>query len=195
MQNFEAHGSVLAGNPRRECWLVEIQEVEVTKDGRGIILFHEAAAGARGFAPFTWALISTTTVQPHPGLVQCQRSPDFIVMAHFLPSQVTTGMKGGGCEGDVWLLKFCVCWDAAVCAISVGGFFNVWDGVRKTNDWNGLRKANIRMAFVRRTTGAPSYRPDPPRDFSSVTPVRQSTADRFWPLWKGDYAWQSTMLR
>jgi hypothetical protein len=40
---------------------------------------------------------------------------------------------GGGCEGGGWLLKFCVCWDAAVCAISAGGFFSVWNGVRNAN--------------------------------------------------------------
>jgi hypothetical protein len=28
-------------------------------------------------------------------------------------------------RGGVRLLKFYVCWDAAVCAVSVGGFFNV----------------------------------------------------------------------
>jgi hypothetical protein len=38
-----------------------------------------------------------------------------------------------GCEGGGRLLKFDVCWDAAVCAVSAGGFFSVWDGVRKTN--------------------------------------------------------------
>jgi hypothetical protein len=29
------------------------------------------------------------------------------------------------CEGGVRLLKFHVCWDAAVCAVSADGFFNV----------------------------------------------------------------------
>jgi hypothetical protein len=38
-----------------------------------------------------------------------------------------------GCEGGERLLKFDVCWDAAVCAVSAGGFFSVWDGVRKAN--------------------------------------------------------------
>jgi hypothetical protein len=28
-------------------------------------------------------------------------------------------------RGGVRLLKFCVCWDAAVCPISAGGFFSV----------------------------------------------------------------------
>src|SRR6476660_4965674 len=32
-------------------------------------------------------------------------------------------LSGGGCEGDAPLLKFLVCWDAAVCAVSAGGFF------------------------------------------------------------------------
>jgi len=45
------------------------------------------------------------------------------------PSGGRTG--SGGCEGGGRLLKFDVCWDAAVCAVSAGGFFSVWDGVRK----------------------------------------------------------------
>jgi hypothetical protein len=32
---------------------------------------------------------------------------------------------GGGCEGGAPLLKFLVCWDAAVCAVSAGGFLYV----------------------------------------------------------------------
>src|SRR2546421_671151 len=40
---------------------------------------------------------------------------------------------GKGCEGGERLLKFVVCWDAAVCAVSAGGFFSVWEGVRKAD--------------------------------------------------------------
>src|SRR5882672_10549899 len=32
---------------------------------------------------------------------------------------------GGGCEGGAPLLKFHVCWDAAVCAVSADGFLYV----------------------------------------------------------------------
>jgi hypothetical protein len=49
---------------------------------------------------------------------------------------------GRGCEGGHRLLKFDVCWDAALCAVSAGGFFSVWDGARKTNVWHGARKTN-----------------------------------------------------
>ena len=41
--------------------------------------------------------------------------------------------RGKGCEGGERLLKFVVCWDAAVCAVSAGGFFSVWEGVRKAD--------------------------------------------------------------
>jgi hypothetical protein len=44
---------------------------------------------------------------------------------NFPPCRAKPGGTGQGCEGGVRLLKFHVCWDAAVCAVSVGGFFNV----------------------------------------------------------------------
>jgi len=31
--------------------------------------------------------------------------------------------------------KICVCWDAAVCAVSVGGFFSVWSNLRMAKGW------------------------------------------------------------
>ncbi len=34
-------------------------------------------------------------------------------------------LRGGGCEGGAPLLKFIVYWDAAVCAVSAGGFLYV----------------------------------------------------------------------
>src|SRR5258708_17848082 len=49
------------------------------------------------------------------------------------PTNCWRTQLGRGCEGDGWLLKFNVCWDAAVCAVSAGGFFSVWDDVRKAN--------------------------------------------------------------
>src|SRR2546429_6227786 len=69
------------------------------------------------------------------------------------PRQRTTQQAVGGrgqaqgCEAHGRLLKFSVCWDAAVCAVSVGGFFSVWDRVCK------------------RRSGDPSFRPDSPRAF------------------------------
>jgi len=39
--------------------------------------------------------------------------------------------SGGGCSGGGRLLKFNVCWDAAVCAVSAGGFFSVGKAFRK----------------------------------------------------------------
>ena len=58
------------------------------------------------------------------------------------------GSLRGGCEGGERLLKFLVCWDAAVCAVSAGGFLSVWNGVRKTNVWYSVRKTNDwRLAF------------------------------------------------
>src|SRR5207249_2958430 len=64
-------------------------------------------------------------------------------------SQQAVGGRGQaqGCEAHGRLLKFSVCWDAAVCAVSVGGFFSVWDRVCK------------------RRSGDPSFRPDSPRAF------------------------------
>lgn len=42
-------------------------------------------------------------------------------------------MDRAGCEGDKRLLKFDVCWDAAVCAVNAGGFFCALHGVREAN--------------------------------------------------------------
>jgi len=53
------------------------------------------------------------------------------------------GRAVGSCEGHGRLLRFSVCWDAAVCALCADGFFCVLLGVRK------------------RTTDAPSFRPVP----------------------------------
>src|SRR6266403_4181320 len=39
--------------------------------------------------------------------------------------QAEAASPGGGCEGGAPLLKFLVCWDAAVCAVSAGGFLYV----------------------------------------------------------------------
>src|SRR4029077_14340177 len=62
--------------------------------------------------------------------------------------------------------KLHVCRDAAVCAVSAGGFFSVWNGVRKT-------------------ISDLSYRPDPLELFSSATAVRRCSTHRFWPLREG----------
>ena len=59
--------------------------------------------------------------------------------------QVSAAVGAVGDEvarGGQRLLKFDVCWDAAVWAVSAGGFFSVWDGVRKTNVWHGARKTS-----------------------------------------------------
>src|SRR5439155_5002151 len=82
-----------------------------------------------------------------------------------------------GCEGDGRLLKFNVCRDAAVCAVSAGGFFSVWDDVRK-------RRSGDRLIGL-----------TPLELFSSVTAVRKHAPRRFWPLRKGDYEWQNMMWR
>jgi hypothetical protein len=55
MLSFEAHGSVLAGNPPGHRRLVEMQKIEVAKDGRRIRLLHNAAAAAAGVFPFSFA--------------------------------------------------------------------------------------------------------------------------------------------
>jgi len=39
----------------------------------------------RGFCPSSSLLVSTKTTQWHAACVQCQRSPDFIIMALHLP--------------------------------------------------------------------------------------------------------------
>ncbi len=69
----------------------------------------------------------------------------FISRNHF-------GQTHSGCEWAVPLLKFDVCWDTAVCAVSAGGFFCVLNGVRKANVSDGVRKTN---------DWRPSYWPDP----------------------------------
>jgi len=46
-----------------------------------------------------------------------------------------------GCERGGRLLKFNVCWDPAVCAVSAGGFFSVWKAVRKGNGWRPVLSA------------------------------------------------------
>ena len=50
-----------------------------------------------------------------------------------VPTSLPRRQSGGGCSGGGRLLKFNVCWDAAVCAVSAGGFFSVWEGVRKAD--------------------------------------------------------------
>ena len=57
-------------------------------------------------------------------------------------SKLLTDAMRQSCEGDGRLLKFVVCWDAAVCAVSAGGFFSVWDCARKTDVRDGVRKAS-----------------------------------------------------
>ena len=105
-----------------------------------------------------------------------------------LATSSEAGSFGGGCEAGVRLLKFLVCWDAAVCAVSAGGFLSVWNGVRKTNVWNGIRKTNDwRLAFWL----------DPleflrARHWCDGNPTTRS-GHGSWPLRKGDYEWQSTM--
>ena len=47
----------------------------------------------------------------------------------------------GGCEGRGRLLKFLVCRDAAVYAVSADGFFSVWNSVRGANDWRPVLSA------------------------------------------------------
>jgi hypothetical protein len=56
-------------------------------------------------------------------------------------------------RGGARLLKFAVCWDAAVCAVSADGFFDV--------------SAAVGEQTAHRLTGLP------PSSFSSVTPVLQ----------------------
>src|ERR1700737_4377083 len=46
MENPAAHGSILGRIPVSVHRLRESQEIKVAKDGRGITLFHNAAAGA-----------------------------------------------------------------------------------------------------------------------------------------------------
>jgi dihydrolipoyl dehydrogenase len=58
-------------------------------------------------------------VTPQTGLLQTRSAP----------GKVLAKRPRRGCEGDGRLLKFSVCWDAAVCAVSAGGFFSVWDNV------------------------------------------------------------------
>jgi hypothetical protein len=78
---------------------------------------------------------------------------------------------GGGCEGGVRLLKFLVCWDAAVCAVNAGGFFYVWNGVRKTNDWNGVRKTNDWNGVRKTNDWRTAFLARPPRVSSSAVLV------------------------
>jgi len=47
------------------------------------------------------------------------------------PTSLPRRQSGGGCSGGGRLLKFNVCWDAAVCAVSAGGFFSVGKAFRK----------------------------------------------------------------
>ena len=90
------------------------------------------------------------------------------------PTSLPRRQSGGGCSGGGRLLKFNVCWDAAVCAVSADGFFSVG------------------MAFRKRTSADPSYRPDPPRASIECDCGEEYATHRFWPLRKGDYEWQST---
>ena len=104
-----------------------------------------------------------------------------------------SSFAGGGCERGAPLLKFLVCWDAAVCAVSAGGFLYVWRDVRKT----GVVRRTFGMAFVKRTTGAPLFGLTPleflrVRHWCGGNPITRS-GHGSWPLRKGDYEWQSTM--
>src|SRR6266403_900533 len=93
--------------------------------------------------------------------------------------QAEAASPGGGCEGGAPLLKFLVCWDAAVCAVSAGGFLYVWNDVRKTNDRRPAFWADP-LEFLR------------VRHWYGGNPITRS-GHGSWPLRKGDYEWQSTM--
>src|SRR6266403_2352062 len=85
--------------------------------------------------------------------------------------QAEAASPGGGCEGGAPLLKFLVCWDAAVCAVSAGGFLYV------------------SMAFVRQAPRL--FWPAPSSFFECNTGAAAIRIARSghgsWPLWKGDY--------
>ena len=51
--------------------------------------------------------------------------PEDPVSAEERANKLAAKESGGGCSGGGRLLKFNVCWDAAVCAVSAGGFFSV----------------------------------------------------------------------
>jgi len=66
--------------------------------------------------------------------VRCIFAPLALIQLGTRATRMPRKQYGGkGCEGGERLLKFDVCWDAAVCAVSAGGFFSVWDGVQKAN--------------------------------------------------------------
>src|SRR5260370_5391570 len=97
------------------------------------------APGARyvGFAcggfDFSSLLFHLWSVPHHSSLVTASANSILNTFYSGLPS---------GCERRVPLLKLHVCWDAAVCAVSAGGFFSVWDGARKTDVRDGVSKAS-----------------------------------------------------
>jgi hypothetical protein len=194
-----------------KCRLRGSQEIKVAKDGRGIRLLHNAAAGASGIFSLDSAVgfhhnrATTRWIDAMPALpgfhnhgpfsslhkygwmsakaiagwarderratliISKQKSKKifnvyriYLISTKRMTARLRESGKGGfspplrpstfclsggaegrrsygrtrsgGCEGGGRLLKFDVCWDAAVCAVSAGGFFSVWDGVRKTND-------------------------------------------------------------
>ena len=188
--------------------LREFQEIKIAKDGRGIILLHNASAGASwilsldfavGFhqnnATTRWVdampafsgfhdhgpffslrkndrmsakaivgrardvrratvnlsklkskrnfnaqfkyITSTSANRPELEAAKTAAVRHTFAFKHPLPEErmqhaCDRRNQSGGCEGGVRLLKFDVCWDAAVCAVSAGGFFSVWNGVRET---------------------------------------------------------------
>jgi hypothetical protein len=182
-------GQSSGASPLNGRWLRKFWKIKGPKNGRGIVLFHNAAAGASGIfsldfvvglhqnnAATSWndatpALTGFHDHGPFPPFARTIECPPrqsqvgpvicgelswtaslrtvgtgcvrhtFAFSGHLCPQKRCASSRprpGESCEGSGRLLKFVVCRDAAVCAVSAGGCFSVWDGARKADARDGV---------------------------------------------------------